>query len=307
VISQSRAFMDAVDRADVALFDKLVGPGFVRFARQRFYDAKFFDKQLATFTERKVPAASRTCTDEHVFRAPQQAVYIGACVVKLPAHGEMPTTSVEGWNTIVWVPEGEIWKVAHWQWQRSGIDAEREEWNDTFRVAVSFNKEPNKFLTEITKGRRPGTALDIAMGQGRNALYLAKQKWRVTGVDISDEGLKLAREAAAAAKVKLDTVQEDIDKYDLGTGKWDLVLLIYAGSDARTIERVKTAVRKGGMVVVEFFHKESTQGTGIGGFETGALAAQFAGWKILRDEVVEDVADWGLTKTKLVRFAAEKP
>jgi hypothetical protein len=60
-------------------------------------------------------------------------------------------------------------------------------------------------------------------------------------------------------------------------------------------------------VVVEFFQKEATAGTGIGGFAPGELAAAFKdGWKIVRDDNVEDIADWGLNKTKLVRFVAEK-
>jgi SAM-dependent methyltransferase len=306
VISQSHAFLDAHDKADFAAFKQLVGPAFVRFYRARFYDTAFFAKEMAGRIERKVPAASRQCENEKVYRTPASASYVGSCVVRFPAHGEMPATTVESWESIVWVAEGTAWKVAHWGWERGGIDAEREDWNDTYRVGTHFKTTANQFLVETVRGRRPGAALDIAMGQGRNAIYLAQQRWRVTGVDISDEGIRIARETAALQKVKLDVVQQDIEKYDFGTSRWDLVTLIYAGSDPKLIARIKPSVRKGGVFVVEFFHKESTQGTGIGGFETGELAKQFAGWKILKDEVVDDVADWGLRKTKLVRFAAEK-
>lgn len=306
VISQSHAFLDSVDKADPAAFQRFVGSTFVRFARARFYDAAHYTKQFASRNERKVPPSTRECKDERVRRAANVLVYVGSCVVTTPAFGDMPTTTSEGWETLVWAPEGDAWKVAHWAWVRGGIEAEREDWNDTFRTALHFKKTANDFLVEVTRGRRPGTALDIATGQGRNALYLAQQKWRVTGVDISDEGLRLAKEAAAAQKLKLELVQQDIDKYELGTGKWDLVTLIYAGANPKLVERVKTSIRRGGLFVVEFFHRDATTGTGIGGFESGALAKQFAGWKILRDEVVEDIADWGLRKTKLVRFAAEK-
>ena len=129
----------------------------------------------------------------------------------------------------------------------------------------------------------------------------------MTGVDISGEGIKQARDAAAKQKLRLDAVQADVDAYDLGTGKWDLVTLIYAGDDGKTLDRIKASVKNGGLVVVEFFAKEATAGTGIGGFDAGQLAAAFAGWKIVRDEVVDDVANWGMRKTKLARFVAEKP
>jgi SAM-dependent methyltransferase len=307
VISQSRAFLDAHDKADLAAFRALAGTTFVRFGRSRFYDLKYYEKELAGRIDRKMPPASRECTDEHVYRTPSTAIYVGSCTVRIPARADTPMASAEGWDTLVWTVEGETWKVSHWQWQRAGLDAEREDWNDVFRASTAFKTTANQFLIDITRGRRPGAALDIAMGQGRNAIYLASQKWRVTGVDISDEGIRIAKETAAKQKLKLETVQQDIAKYDLGTARWDLVTLVYSGDDPKLVERIKTGLRRGGLIVVEFFHTDATQGTGIGGFETGELAKQFAGWKILKDEVVEDIADWTLRKTKLVRFAAEKP
>ncbi|HLL22819.1 MAG TPA: class I SAM-dependent methyltransferase [Kofleriaceae bacterium] len=306
VISQSHAFFDAHDKADLAAFQALVGTGFARFARARFYDAAHYANELAARVARKAPTPTRTCTDERVVLTPANAVYLGNCIVTMPAHGETPRSSATAWETIVWAPEGDVWKVVHWGWQRGGIEAEREDWNDVFRVSTNFKRTANQFLIDVTKRRRPGAALDIAMGQGRNALYLASQRWRVTGVDISDEGLRIAKEKAAEQKLKLEAVQQDIEQYELGTGRWDLVTLIYAGDDVKLLERIKPSVRRGGLVVIEFFHADAVKGTGIGSFEAGELAKVFAGWKIVRDEVVEDVADWGLRKTKLVRFAAEK-
>ena len=308
VVSQSRAFLDAHDKADLGAFRALASSSFVQFIRGRTYDLRQFETRLPARVNAKMPAWSRTCEDERVFRSSTAATYVGSCRVTIPASGDMPTTTSEFLESVVWVAEGETWRVAYWQQALGGVDAERETWNETFRAsAAPFKKTPNQFLIDVTRGRRPGAALDIATGQGRNGIYLAQQKWRVTGVDISDEGLKIAKETAAKQKLKFDAVQEDIEKYELGNGRWDLVALIYAGDDPKLIERIKTGVRRGGLVVVEFFHADATKGTGIGAFETGELAKQFAGWKILRDEVVDDIADWGLRKTKLVRFAAEKP
>ena len=308
VISQSHAFLDAHDKADVTALKALASASFVQFIRGRTYDLKAFESRLPARVAAKMPAWSRACEGERVFRSPNSATYVGTCHVTIPASGDMPTTMSDFFESIVWVADGETWRVVYWQQALAGVEAERENWNEAFRSgAAPFKKTANQFLIDVTRGRRPGAALDIATGQGRNAIYLAQQRWKVTGVDISDEGLKILKDTAAAQKLKVTTVQEDIDKYDLGTGKWDLVTLIYAGDDTKLIERIKTSVRRGGLVVVEFFHVDATKGTGIGAFDTGELAKQFAGWKIVRDEVVDDVADWGLRKTKLVRFAAEKP
>src|SRR5687767_6379481 len=63
----------------------------------------------------------------------------------------------------------------------------RERWNKEFeRGTPTLRTAPSKLLIEVTQGRKRGTALDLGMGQGRNAIYLAGQGWEVTGVDISD-------------------------------------------------------------------------------------------------------------------------
>jgi methylase of polypeptide subunit release factors len=52
---------------------------------------------------------------------------------------------------------------------------------------------PTALLVDTVKGKKPGVALDVGMGQGRNAVYLASQGWDVTGMDISQAGLDAAR------------------------------------------------------------------------------------------------------------------
>jgi SAM-dependent methyltransferase len=306
--ARSHDLFDAIDRADAATFQSMVGPSYGRFFAGRFYDTAFTVQGLQSRAAAHEPVRSRSWSDERVVAGPDAALFIGEAVEHVPASGDHPAADIDGYNTLVWTRSADGgWKAAAMTWQPAGVDAERQLWDATYRAPIGFNAKPNQLLVDSVKGRKPGTALDIAMGQGRNAVYLASQGWKVTGVDISDEGIRVAKDNAAKQKLKLDTVEQDITKYDLGENKWDLVTLIYAGDDATLIERIKPAVKKGGLVVVEYFSKDATAGTGIGGFESGALAHAFAGWKITKDEVTEDVADWGLRKMKLQRFVAEKP
>ena len=109
-------------------------------------------------------------------------------------------------------------------------------------------------------------------------------------------------------KLALDTVSADIDTWDFGTARWDLVTLIYAGDDAKLVEKIKPSLRKGGLFICEYFHADSDAAkAGAGGWATGKLAGLFAsGYTILRDDVVDDTADYSLRKQKLVRFVAQK-
>lgn len=304
---KSHAFFEALDRADIAAFEAATGAAFVQFGAARSYARKFVIDGLQARLDRKAPVRTRRWTDERVAATPGVAIFMGEALEQVPAEGDMPAYEMDRWHTLAWVYEGGAWKAEHYQWQKGGLEAERDVWNDVFRTSAQFNRKPNQLLVDSVRGRKPGTALDLAMGQGRNGVYLATQGWKVTGVDISDEGLKKASEAAAAQKVKIETVQADADTWDLGVNKWDLVTMIYAGDDLKMVERIKPSVKKGGLVVIEYFHADATKGTGIGGFQAGTLAAAFKdGWKIVRDDVTEDIADWGLRKSKLVRFVAQK-
>ncbi len=304
---KSRAFYEAMDAGDAVTFEALVGPSFVLFDQARSYTREYLSGRLRGRAERNEPRRSRGWKEERIYVGPNAGVFVGSAIESVPAFGDRKSAEWDGWHTLVWVHDGSDWKVAHAQWQPGGIEAERAMWNEAYRRSSGFKEAANQLLIDTVKGRKPGTALDVAMGQGRNALHLAANGWRVTGVDISDEGLRLARQAATKAKLKLEAIQADITTYEFGRDKWDLVTLIYAGDEVPQIIRLKASVKRGGLFVIEYFHDEGSAGAGIGGFKTGELAGLFADWKVLRDEVVEDVADWGLRRAKLVRFVAQRP
>ncbi|MBA3458172.1 MAG: methyltransferase domain-containing protein [Deltaproteobacteria bacterium] len=307
VKERSRAFYEAMDTDNVPAVQAVMGPSFVVFDQARSYNAEHVVSRMTARADRQAPKRTRTWKEERVYLGPNTAVFIGNAVEAMPAVADQKAAEWEGWNTVVWTHDGGDWKVAHAQWQVGGLEAERSMWNEAYRKAIGFKQTANQHLIDTVKGRKPGTALDIAMGQGRNAVFLATKGWKVTGIDISDEGIRVAKEAAAKARVKLTAVQADNETYDFGKDKWDLVTLIYAGNNPSMIEKIKPSIKKGGVFVVEYFHKDATGSVGIGGFADGELAMQFAGWKVQKDEVVEDIADWGLRKLKLVRFTAQKP
>lgn len=303
VKADSEALFAAIDRSDAAPLDAVAGPTFGMLDGGRYYDRQRIDERLAAHVE----PHTRSWKNERTFVGKGVAVFIGEATIHTAATEDHPAGDEEELDTLVWAHDGTAWRVVHAQTEAAGTAGEEVGWNQTFAVGTSFNHRPNALLVAWAAGKKPGTALDIAMGQGRNAVFLATQGWKVTGVDISDEGIRQAKAAAAAAKVPLDTVQIDDATYDYGHGKWDLITLIYAGSSHDKLDKIKAGLKKGGTVVIEFFAKEATAGTGVGGFSPGELAELFKGWKIVKDEVVTDKADWGLRQTKLVRFIAEKP
>jgi SAM-dependent methyltransferase len=269
VKAMSHGLLDAHDRADVETFAGVLGPTFTLFDDRRLHDRDSALTEVRARHDRQAPSRSRTYGEEHVSLGDNSAVFIGETVEHYPLDGARPTGDFDGWSTLVWVRKGGAWKAAYWQWVKAGPDADRDTWNTTYREGRDFNPKPSEFLMGMVTGRKPGLALDVAMGQGRNAVYLASAGWRVTGIDISDEGLRQARDAAAARKVHLEAINADADTWDYGVEKWDLVALIYVGCDAKMVEKLRTSLKRGGLVISERFHKDAVPAVGV---RTGELA-----------------------------------
>ena len=194
---------------------------------------------------------------------------------------------------------------------------ERRRWNffltDSIWRRKRFNYHPNALLVAAVQGRKPGTALDVGMGEGRNALYLAQHGWRVTGVDVAERALNYAQARANKLGVRLTTVAQDADAYDWGTARWDLIVLSYAGGRDYA-ERVKKALRPGGLLVLEAFHTDAAQASlgAIGPdvlFGPDELKQLYAGvgLQIIRYEEPLGVADFGKETVRLVKLVAQQP
>jgi len=191
-----------------------------------------------------------------------------------------------------------------------GRRLEVDRWNRILTAATpSFNTQPNAFLVRMTREVRPGTALDVGMGQGRNAIYLAQQGWTVTGFDPAEQAVAAAQAQANRLGVKLTAVPVGDDKFDFGKGQWDLIVLSYVGLRG-LIPRIYESLRSGGIVVVEAFHRDSLKNGSIGlgvVFDTNELLKLFERFRVIHYEDSEDTGDFGLQKDRLVRLAAQKP
>jgi 2-polyprenyl-3-methyl-5-hydroxy-6-metoxy-1,4-benzoquinol methylase len=89
-----------------------------------------------------------------------------------------------------------------------------EFWNARYAsVDRVWAAKANALLVEFAADLRPGRAVDIGAGEGRNAIWLAGQGWTVTAIDVSDVGLARAEERAGREGVELQTWLGDWRKY----------------------------------------------------------------------------------------------
>ncbi|HET6682867.1 MAG TPA: class I SAM-dependent methyltransferase [Gaiella sp.] len=107
-------------------------------------------------------------------------------------------------------------------------DFAREDWNARYAGSeLLWTAEPNRRFASEVEGLEPGRALDLACGEGRNAVWLAERGWRVTGVDFSDVALGKAERLAASRSVEVEWVLADVLEYTPKREAFDLVTALY--------------------------------------------------------------------------------
>ena len=132
---------------------------------------------------------------------------------------------------------------------------DRLKWEQRYS-AVGFEIAPpslvlrrlQSFFPPVDPAAPPPTALDVAGGPGRHALWLAGLGYRVTLIDIAEAGLRIAGERAARHGVQLQTVQLDLDHAPLPPGPWDLILCTMF-LDRSLFERAAAALAPHGTLV----------------------------------------------------------
>jgi SAM-dependent methyltransferase len=172
----------------------------------------------------------------------------------------------------------------------------------TWREAP-FSREPSALVKRVASTKKPGRALDIALGQGRNAIWLAKAGWTVSGYDISGEALRQANAGAAASGVTIHTELASHDEYELGQSRWDLIVMSFAFtrlSDTEYMGKVRNSLKSGGVLVIEGFNGGPRR-------EPNMILKGFLDYHVLIFEDLPDIADWGKVKAPLLRMALEKP
>lgn len=160
-----------------------------------------------------------------------------------------------------------------------------------YRGAEDRFTRPDASLVELVHGLKPGKALDIGMGQGRNTVFLAQQGWDVTGLDLSELGVAEAKDRARKLGVRIDARVQDVFRFDFGQDQWDLVCLMYfiiLASQPGLYQRIAAGVRPGGRVIVE--------GTGLPPLQT--LLTEVNKWMptnlhVIRLDYHEGQGGWG--------------
>lgn len=141
---------------------------------------------------------------------------------------------------------------------------EREDWNRRYAAEEFMARvDANQFLVSEVASLAPGSALDLAAGEGHNAMWLARWGWIVRAVDFSDVAIEKGKRLAATLQVadKVDYVTADLRGYETDAHCFDLVAMIYPEIPQTELSpilaRAAKAVAPGGIFLLVGPHSDN--------------------------------------------------
>lgn len=195
-------------------------------------------------------------------------------------------------------------------------------WNERFSAqGYLFGEEPNAYLASQAQHLRPGSALSVADGEGRNSVWLAGRGLRVEAFDFSPVAVDKARALAQRHGVQVALHCATWQDFTWKQAAYDNVVGIFfqfADPADRTdlFQRMDAALRPGGVLLIQGYGKEQMRfGTGGPGkldhlYDEALLREAFPAYEVLdlrtyEAQVNEGSGHQGMSA--LVGFVARKP
>ncbi len=168
---------------------------------------------------------------------------------------------------------------------------DKERWDKKYGTeAYIFGKEPVPFLKQNVHLLPKGRALDIAIGEGRNGVFLATQGFEVVGLDISEKGLAKAHQLAKQNGVSIETRVVDLEKHQLEKNAYDVILLMYY-MQRDLWPQINDALKPGGMAIIETYNVDHLKHQKFNPkwlLKTNELLEAFKDMKVIRYQAYED-------------------
>lgn len=196
------------------------------------------------------------------------------------------------------------------------------QWNERFQTHnYVYGTAPNVFIEEYHKKLNiSGTALAIAEGEGRNAVYLAEQGMDVTTWDFAESGLAKTNRLAKERGVSISTELVDLKEAKWSKEQWDEIICVFGHYPKeirkKTLQGVKEAVKPGGYYISEVYSHNQIPYKSGGPQDLDFLynpeefLQTFSDWRIIHffmGEVVRHEGEKHNGLSHVIQFVGQKP
>lgn len=142
-------------------------------------------------------------------------------------------------------------------------------WNSRYsEQEFAYGTEPNAFLKKQLEKEKPGKALFLGEGEGRNAVYASKLGWQVDAVDFSSSAKVKALKLAEENKVTITYEVCDLNDYMFKETYYDLVVMIFVHLPldlrSKVFNKSIQSLKQNGKMIIEAFAKDQINNTSGG-------------------------------------------
>ena len=162
------------------------------------------------------------------------------------------------------------------------------DWNERHKSGSHAGDEPHPLVVQFASTLRPGRALDLACGPGRNALWLAGRGWHVTAVDSSTVAIEILGRRSAEKGVTVDARLADLERHEftIQAKSYDLIVVCnYLQRDL--FPMIREGTRIGGVVIVVIAMVDDDPNVKPMNpaflSKPGELCREFEGWELMYD------------------------
>jgi tellurite methyltransferase len=148
------------------------------------------------------------------------------------------------------------WTLPDGCWSERKVTRKQERWNERYSRRGPYLLQPEDFLVKREHLLLPGTVLDVACGDGRHALYLARKGFAVTGVDFSGEGLRRLAHFAAQEDLPVGIFKRDLEEEGAlsSLGQFDNIIVIHFKPSLQTFQEICEILRPNGILIMTSFN-----------------------------------------------------
>jgi tellurite methyltransferase len=136
------------------------------------------------------------------------------------------------------------------------LTSKEQRWNERYSRRDLRLLPPEDFLVQRQHLLRPGTVLDVACGDGRHGIYLARNGFRVTGLDFSTEALRRLKHFAAEEELLIRTYQRDLQQEGAlsDLGQFDNIIVIHFKPSLHLFQEICKILRPNGVLLMTSFN-----------------------------------------------------
>ncbi len=196
----------------------------------------------------------------------------------------------------------------------------KDQWNSRYDAEeYIYGTQPNKFLKHVLEGRKPGSILLPAEGEGRNSVYAATLGWQVEAFDQSEVGREKSLRLAASEDVTINYTLSSLEEWQADGKHYDCIALIFVHLTpdvrAQIHQKMMAALNPGGILILEAFTRNQMPRTSGGPknlqllFEAEEIRSDFAGMEFIEFSETQVILDEGPLHQGLadvIRFLGRK-